>query len=598
MKMFIFSIFLLSLMLGNGSVDPSYRYTSARGIGVGNAYSALVDDYSAVFVNPASISRYDKAQIGIMQSNIISDVNLINGSLIIPGKVGLGLGFYYIGTEIPVATWDADKYVFSNMLGFNDITLLGSMSTAINNNLLLGLTGKFRLANADTYNTSAINADFGALYQFNPAFNLSFVYQNFLPLKITVQNGGEDEMQQKMTIGGAYRLLGKESGAMIYSKGQSFDFSTDIEIVGNQMMYRFGGEYKPSDFLAFRLGYGNEKWASSSSNTNEVNLFSVGIGLNFNGYYFDYAYSMDPNKLESNNSHYFSIAIDLSQPKKETEEFTGDYLSLITPEDKHVTYERNHQLLGTVVPQVASVKVNGIETPIQNNRIFQNIRFDNYGKQKIEVAAYDQNERLLEARTIRNLYLMSFNDVSKHNWARQYIEELTTLGLLRPEKNQELFNITGYISRGEYAYILAKLRNLDISFLDISNGYKFQDTANNKYRDYIELVAQFDLMTGIDNDNFAPDSHLTREQIVASLVKLEGLNVPEKALRSRFGDVSVKRWSARFIEVAVDNGLINGYNDGTFQPTRKVTRAECAKIVHNTTMGQKIVKDLFDWDNY
>ncbi|MDD4527123.1 MAG: PorV/PorQ family protein [Candidatus Margulisbacteria bacterium] len=591
----VFGFCLLGLVLATGSVDPAYRYTSARGIGVGNAYSALVDDYSAVFVNPAAIGKYDKAQVGLMQTNLFSDVNLLNGAVIFPSEtISYGLGFYYIGTSIPQSIWDRDRYIYTNMLGYNDITALGSVASKINEQWSLGLTGKYRFANADGYNVSVFNADIGTIYEVNQALRLSAVYHNALPLKVKVQGGGEDELQQKLTLGSAYKFIGQEPGTFLYSKNQDLDFSFDVGIVDQQTAFSLGAEYKPVPYFAVRAGYGNEKWAASTVSVEAKNLFSLGLGVNFDGIKFDYAYSIDPNDFSVNNTHYFSVAFDLFKPEAV---YTDEYMQISSPEDKVVTYQNMHKVVGTVIPKVAKVQINGTDVEIKNSRILAAIKYGDYGKQVINIAVFDKDNKVLQKLKIRNVYLMSFYDVDKHNWARQYIEELTTLGLLRPA-TKETYNSEGNVSRAEYAKVLYALKNLNMKDIDLTSGYRFADIASHPYSDYIQLVAQSGMMIGTSPTEFSPNENLTREQLVAALVILEGLPVPEKALKSRFKDVSVSRWSTKYIEVAVDSGLINGYNDGTFQPKRAITRAEFSKVVHNTTMGQRLVKDLFDWDSF
>ncbi|MBQ3181386.1 MAG: S-layer homology domain-containing protein [Clostridia bacterium] len=46
-----------------------------------------------------------------------------------------------------------------------------------------------------------------------------------------------------------------------------------------------------------------------------------------------------------------------------------------------------------------------------------------------------------------------------------------------------------------------------------------------------------------------------------------------------FSDLSSDHWAYESIKTLVDEGTINGYSDGTFQPERTVTRAEFAKMI-------------------
>ncbi|NBI28333.1 N-acetylmuramoyl-L-alanine amidase [Chengkuizengella marina] len=60
---------------------------------------------------------------------------------------------------------------------------------------------------------------------------------------------------------------------------------------------------------------------------------------------------------------------------------------------------------------------------------------------------------------------------------------------------------------------------------------------------------------------------------------LKPLEQMEVDIMSRFSDLSDDRWSASAIEKVAEQGLMVGYNDGTFKPTEPVTREELAVIL-------------------
>lgn len=47
----------------------------------------------------------------------------------------------------------------------------------------------------------------------------------------------------------------------------------------------------------------------------------------------------------------------------------------------------------------------------------------------------------------------------------------------------------------------------------------------------------------------------------------------------RFIDVPETHWAYQAIEALAEMGIINGYEDGSFQPNNPVTRAEVAAII-------------------
>lgn len=61
---------------------------------------------------------------------------------------------------------------------------------------------------------------------------------------------------------------------------------------------------------------------------------------------------------------------------------------------------------------------------------------------------------------------------------------------------------------------------------------------------------------------------------------IEDTSIPQ--LVSLFGDVKTDRWSYSAIQLLVAKGAVSGYEDGNFQPTKNITRAEFVKILSNT----------------
>ena len=75
---------------------------------------------------------------------------------------------------------------------------------------------------------------------------------------------------------------------------------------------------------------------------------------------------------------------------------------------------------------------------------------------------------------------------------------------------------------------------------------------------------------------------VTREQaatIIGRLYKADPGNVSPSSLDFK-DKAKISSWSAGYIRAAVDKGFLAGYSDGTFRPTREVTRGEVAKIIY------------------
>ena len=89
-------------------------------------------------------------------------------------------------------------------------------------------------------------------------------------------------------------------------------------------------------------------------------------------------------------------------------------------------------------------------------------------------------------------------------------------------------------------------------------------------------------INGIGSAKFAPTASLTRAQAATILYKL--LASQERGpFSSTFSDVPENAWYTEAVLTLASIGVINGYADGTFRPTRAVTRAEFVTMLVNLT---------------
>ncbi len=107
----------------------------------------------------------------------------------------------------------------------------------------------------------------------------------------------------------------------------------------------------------------------------------------------------------------------------------------------------------------------------------------------------------------------------------------------------------------------------------------FTDVAEtNQYVDAIDYVVDSGLMAGTSSTTFEPETSLTRGMIVTILHRLEG--EPESGGSSEFNDVEDSAWYATAVAWAAENGVVEGYGDGSFGPDDAVTREQLAAILY------------------
>jgi len=110
----------------------------------------------------------------------------------------------------------------------------------------------------------------------------------------------------------------------------------------------------------------------------------------------------------------------------------------------------------------------------------------------------------------------------------------------------------------------------------------FSDASSIKYTEAVDFLTGLGIIQGSGGTTFDPKGTFTREQAakIVAYVSL-GTAVADKltTTTSRFSDVEPTRWSAPFIEYCAANGIINGFGDGTFNPTAPVTGTGMAKLL-------------------
>lgn len=109
----------------------------------------------------------------------------------------------------------------------------------------------------------------------------------------------------------------------------------------------------------------------------------------------------------------------------------------------------------------------------------------------------------------------------------------------------------------------------DLPFADVP--------ADAWYYEAIAYICGKGMMNGVAGTRFAPQAELTRGMIVTILYRLETDPTDSAAL---FPDVPVDAYYTNATAWASGNGIVTGYDDGTFRPEDSITREQLATILY------------------
>ncbi len=246
-----------------------------RAIGMGEAYTALADDSSALQWNPAGLSFANQKEASFMHSSLIENVHYEHLSYIAPGdSYSAGASMSYLGygdiagydnTGAAIGNQSANAYIFS-----------GGIASLIKEALSLGITGSFlheKLADTSA-GSFAVNAGSLLALPWHPLqanYRLGASILNVGPgLKFV---SDRDPLPRKIKFG----------FAALHVEDWPINLTADVTIPNdNSTFVSLGSEYWFRDLIALRLGY--------AGSNDEGKGLRLGVGLKLRGVLFDYAY--------------------------------------------------------------------------------------------------------------------------------------------------------------------------------------------------------------------------------------------------------------------------------------------------------------------
>jgi hypothetical protein len=164
----------------------------------------------------------------------------------------------------------------------------------------------------------------------------------------------------------------------------------------------------------------------------------------------------------------------------------------------------------------------------------------------------------------------SFTDISGH-WAQNQLNQWIDTGLAKGYEDHT-FKPNGNISRAEFITLV----NRYFGFTEKGSVHFTDVKAEDWFADEVAKGVKSGYMSGYEDGTIRPNNPISRQEaagIIARIAHLPSADI--SGVVSRFGDgQDFPNWSKGSIAAVVEKGYMSGYPDGTYQPTREITRAE------------------------
>ena len=169
-----------------------------------------------------------------------------------------------------------------------------------------------------------------------------------------------------------------------------------------------------------------------------------------------------------------------------------------------------------------------------------------------------------------------FPDVPDTAWYYGAVRFVTEKGLMNGYEDGQ-FRGEDYLSRAQLAQILYNKEGKPsagqgISFIDVAAGAW--------YAGAIAWASEKGIAGGYGDGQFGPDDSITREQLVVMLWRYAGSPASTAALPF-LDEQQISGYAREAVCWAVENNMVQGYENGTFDPAGATTRAHAAQILQN-----------------
>jgi len=186
----------------------------------------------------------------------------------------------------------------------------------------------------------------------------------------------------------------------------------------------------------------------------------------------------------------------------------------------------------------------------------------------------------------------TFDDISGH-WAETDILNWANQGIFTGIDGH--FSPNNPITRAQFAVILSRIMNYSDNSV---NPYTFTDLPQGTwFTNAIVEVQKFGIYLGYDDGTIRPNEDITRGEMCVFLCRI--LGIPPISTPLTFTDSNqIASFALPYVSALVHNGIINGFEDGTFKPTAPITRAEATHMLSiGISYVIKTTKTDFSADN-
>ena len=195
----------------------------------------------------------------------------------------------------------------------------------------------------------------------------------------------------------------------------------------------------------------------------------------------------------------------------------------------------------------------------------------------------EQIVKVLPERGEEPVKQFPFTDVPKDSWFYDNVYYVWDNGIM-DGMTDTTFAPNDKTTRAQFAAVLYRMADRPAVTDADRAACPFTDLKADWYRDAVVWAFREGVVEGVSGTAFAPDAEITREQMVTMLWRYSGENAKSADLSVFSDQAAISAYARDAVAWAVENKIVDGMDDGTFQPQGKATRAQLAAILSRYMM--------------
>ena len=191
------------------------------------------------------------------------------------------------------------------------------------------------------------------------------------------------------------------------------------------------------------------------------------------------------------------------------------------------------------------------------------------------IAALPNAPEFIQTPSEENLKT-EFGDVKMSDWYYQYLLKLKEAGIISGYDDGNFYP-NNLVKREEFLKMLVIASKLQLS--DTSEGFADVNT-DDWFAPYVYTAKESGIANGVSDTSFGVGMPISRQDMSVMIFNILGIDLDTTGNTGLFADDdSIADYAYKPVYVMKQIGLINGYENGEFNPAGQLTRAEATKVI-------------------